>query len=101
MSNYHILLTYIQVTMGKSTTGTQYTMLIPGLEVIYRNAPLHQVIPGDVNGDGVITAADVTALYDFLLNNSTTHLVNGDQNGDGNITAADITAVYDFILGSS
>ena len=101
MSNYPILLTYIQVTMGKSTTGTQYTMLIPGLEVIYRNAPLHQVIPGDVNGDGVITAADVTALYDFLLNNSTTHLVNGDQNGDGNITAADITAVYDFILGSS
>ena len=85
--------------MGKSTTGTQYTMLIPGLEAIYRNAPLHQVIPGDVNGDGNVTAADVTALYDYLLNNDTSHIVNGDQTGDGIITAADITAVYSVLLG--
>lgn len=55
-------------------------------------------IPGDVNGDGTVTAADVTALYDYLLNNDTSHIVNGDQNGDGNITAADITAVYDVLL---
>lgn len=57
------------------------------------------VIPGDVNGDGTVTAADVTALYDYLLNNDNSHIVNGDQNGDGNITAADITAVYDVLLG--
>ena len=57
-------------------------------------------IPGDVNGDGIVTAADVTALYDCLLNNDTSHIVNGDQNGDGNITAADITAVYDVLLSS-
>ena len=55
-------------------------------------------IPGDVNGDGNVTAADVTALYDFLLNNDSSHIVNGDQNGDGNITAADITAVYTILL---
>lgn len=55
-------------------------------------------IPGDVNGDGTVTAADVTALYDYLLNNDNSHIVNGDQNGDGNITAADITAVYDVLL---
>lgn len=59
-----------------------------------------QAIPGDVNGDGVVTAADVTALYDFLLNLETTNLMYGDQNGDGNITAADVTAVYDILLGS-
>ncbi|MBO4723412.1 MAG: dockerin type I repeat-containing protein, partial [Muribaculaceae bacterium] len=58
------------------------------------------VIPGDVNGDGVVTAADVTALYDYLLNNVTTNLVNGDQNGDGDITAADVTAVYNVLLGN-
>ena len=98
MGNYPIELTYIQVTMGKSTTGTEYTMLIPGLEVIYKNAPLSQDVPGDVNGDGNVTAADVTALYDFMLNNDSSHIVNGDQNGDGNITAADITAVYDVLL---
>ncbi|MBR5638193.1 MAG: hypothetical protein IKW83_00375, partial [Muribaculaceae bacterium] len=62
------------------------------------NAPLSQDVPGDVNGDGNVTAADVTALYDFMLNNDSSHIVNGDQNGDGNITAADITAVYDVLL---
>lgn len=59
-----------------------------------------QSIPGDVNGDGFVTAADVTALYDFMLNNDTSHLVNGDQNGDGDITAADVTAVYNILLGN-
>ncbi len=100
MGNYPIQLTYIQVTLGKSTAGQQYTMLIPGLEVIYRHAPLSAPIAGDVNGDGEVTAADVTALYDYLLNNATTHLVNGDQTGDGEITAGDVTAVYDFLLGN-
>ncbi|MBO4721926.1 MAG: leucine-rich repeat protein [Muribaculaceae bacterium] len=57
-------------------------------------------ILGDVNGDGEVTAADVTALYDFLLNNDTSHIVNGDQTGDGDITAADVTAVYNVLLGN-
>jgi hypothetical protein len=100
MGNYPIQLNYVQISMGKPTAGQQYTMLIPGLESIYRYAPLTVVIPGDVDGNGVVTAADVTALYDFLLNDATTHLVNGDQTGDGIITAADVTAVYDILLGS-
>jgi hypothetical protein len=58
-------------------------------------------IPGDVNGDGEVTAADVTALYSWLLNSDNSSLVNGDQNGDGEITAADITSVYNIMLGSS
>ena len=49
---------------------------------------------GDVNGDGVVTAADVTALYNYLLNGDASQLVNGDVNGDGVITSADITEVY-------
>lgn len=53
---------------------------------------------GDVNGDGQVTAADVTALYDVLLNNDYSHVVNGDQTGDGQITAADVTAVYTILL---
>ena len=55
-------------------------------------------IPGDVNGDGQVTAADVTALYDLLLNNNSSNIVNGDQTGDNQITAADITAVYSVML---
>ena len=59
------------------------------------------ILMGDVNGDGSVTAADVTALYDVLLNNNYSNVVNGDQTGDNIITAADVTKVYDVLLGSS
>ena len=52
----------------------------------------------DVNGDGAVTAADVTALYDYLLNNDITYLTTSDVDGDGYITSADITAIYDVLL---
>ncbi len=58
------------------------------------------VVPGDVDGDGFVTAADVTALYNWMLNNDDTGLVYPDQDGDGNITAGDVTAVYNFLLGN-
>lgn len=58
-------------------------------------------IPGDVNGDGSVTSADVTALYNYLLNNDSSALVNPIQDGDEPITAGDITAVYNIILGSN
>ena len=58
------------------------------------------VVPGDVNGDGNVTAADVTAIYNWLLNNDDSSIVNGDQNGDGDITAADVTSVYNILLGN-
>ena len=57
-------------------------------------------VVGDVNGDGNVTAADVTAIYNWLLNNDDSSIVNGDQNGDGNITAADVTSVYNILLGN-
>ena len=57
-------------------------------------------IAGDVNGDGEVTAADVTALYNFLLSGDMSDIVNGDQDGDGQITSGDITAVYTILLGT-
>ena len=58
------------------------------------------IMRGDVNGDGEVTSADVTALYDYMLNNDSSSLVHGDQNGDGQITSSDITAVYSVLLGT-
>ncbi|MBR6490298.1 MAG: dockerin type I repeat-containing protein, partial [Muribaculaceae bacterium] len=60
------------------------------------NAP----IPGDVNGDGIVSSVDVTALYNFLLNNDSSAIVNGDLDGDGVITAGDIVIVYNILLGN-
>ncbi len=57
------------------------------------------VLAGDVNGDGAVTAVDVTLLYNVMLNNDYTDVVNGDQDGDGSITAGDVTFIYNILLG--
>ncbi len=56
-------------------------------------------VEGDVNGDGSVNAADVTALYSFILNGNTTYEATSDINNDNSINAADVTAVYKIILG--
>jgi hypothetical protein len=61
--------------------------------------PLSTSVAGDVNGDGQVTAGDITVLYNFLLSGETNYMVNGDQNGDGEITAGDVTFVYNILLG--
>lgn len=58
------------------------------------------VIPGDVNGDGAVTSADITVLYNYLLNNDSSTMINGDQDGDGAITSGDVTVVYNILLGN-
>ncbi len=76
-----------------------YKAYIDNFTIYYSDELPPETIPGDVNGDGVVTAADVTALYSWLLNNDSSYIVNGDQNGDGVITSADVTAVYNILLG--
>ena len=55
---------------------------------------------GDVNCDGNVTSYDVTAIYNYLLNNDMTYINTLDVTGDGDITAADITALYSIMLGN-
>ena len=56
-------------------------------------------VTGDVNGDGSVTIADVTALIDLLLNGGTPP-TTADVNGDGQVTIADVTALIDMLLGN-
>ncbi len=90
-SEGHLLAT-LTATMGNET----HTVKIKFTNGEQQDNPM----PGDVNGDGNVTAADITALYDFMLNNDNSHIVNGDQTGDNIITAADVTAVYTILLGN-
>lgn len=48
-------------------------------------------LTGDVNRDEAVTASDVTELYNYLLNGSTTYYSTSDVNGDGSVTSADIS----------
>ena len=59
---------------------------------------MSEIIDGDVDLDGKVTSADVTAIYNCILNNDIEHHATCDINGDGNITAANITALYNIIL---
>ena len=83
-----------------STEGTvgNYTNCYKLIDVV--TEPPVVAVPGDVDGDGTVTAGDITLLYNILLNGDYTGVVNGDQDGDGSITAGDITAVYNILLGS-
>ena len=56
--------------------------------------------PGDVDGDGNIGIADVTALIDYLLYGSGSGFYeeNGDFDEDGVIGIADATALIDYLL---
>jgi hypothetical protein len=54
---------------------------------------------GDVNGDGAVTSADVTCLYNYLLNGDESYLATSDVDSDGYITVGDITSIYNILLG--
>ena len=58
---------------------------------------------GDVNRDGDVTIADVTALVNIILGKATEadnyDMKAANVNGDENITIADVTALVNIILG--
>lgn len=81
-------------------TLSQYKNTMPWKEFLYIEQQGGVVIVCDVNCDGSVTAADVTAIYDILLGNSSNFEATADVNGDGNVTAADVTCVYDILLGN-
>ena len=58
-------------------------------------------VTGDVNNDGAVTSADITMVYNYLLNNDETFIATSDVNGDGYITSADVTMIYDILLGNT
>jgi len=52
---------------------------------------------GDVNGDGHVSIADVSALIDYLLSGETA-LAGADCNQSGNVSIADVSALIDYLL---
>ena len=86
----------IQLTPGDEP-GT-YNFKMPAAPVTV-NATFARML-GDVDCDGEVTTADITAIYNFLLNEDDTYIATSDVNGDGFITAADITVIYNILLGS-
>ena len=58
-----------------------------------------EVMIGDVNGSGDVTIADVSALIDYLLDDTNEICIeNANVNGDTEITIADVSALIDMLL---
>ena len=56
----------------------------------------------DVNGDGQVNSADVTAIYSYVANGEASgiSLSAGDVNQDGNVDSGDVAAIYAQIAGN-
>ena len=57
-------------------------------------------IAGDMDSDGMVTIADVTALIDYLLSGDASigDVTNADCDDDGQVNISDVTALIDYLL---
>ena len=71
-------------------------------KIIYKgmryNADAVEGNPYDVNGDGQVNIADVTALIDMLLSPQMLMMHQADVDGNGQLNIADVTFLIDHIL---
>lgn len=81
-----------------------YTFVMPAskVKVTATFVPMPE-LRGDVNGDGDVTIADVSALIDYLLTGDPTgvNLAAANCNGDSDVSIADVSALIDFLLTGS
>ena len=56
------------------------------------------VLPGDANGDGIVSINDITTLIDYLLGNVDEINDGADFDEDGVIGINDLTSIIDFLL---
>lgn len=79
--------------------GTNVELPVTRIEYIYTEGGSTDS-RGDVNNDGDVNIADVTALIDYLLSgdDSSIVLANTDCNDDGITNIADVTALIDYLL---
>ena len=57
-----------------------------------------EFILGDVNGDGIVSIADVTTLIDYLLDNDAMAPVEADIDQSGTVSIKDVTDLIDMLL---
>lgn len=109
---YNVRYTVLIYFPDEVTEPGQYTLTIPaGAVIIYtmdedvNELNFHYTIegagfiPGDVDGDGNVSIADVTALIDILLSDTAAPEA-ADVDGDSSVSIADVTALIDILLSS-
>ena len=95
LSIYPIQLVYIQINMASPTSGQNYSLDIPGMELIY-DYP-QQSASGDVNGDGTIDIQDLNIIINVILGQEDNP--KADVNGNGITDIQDLNTLISTILG--
>ena len=75
-----------------------YTFASAGMVNADENKP---VPSGDVNGDGIVSAADAAAMINYLMGKEETVSANADMNGDGRVNIADAILLTNKLLNPS
>ena len=71
------------------------------LLLVFSIVPAWADVRGDVNGDGAVSPADISALIDYLLGSDTgASAQSADVNNSGSVGPEDISALIDYLLGS-
>lgn len=69
-----------------------------GWNLLKIETPAAEVVPGDLNGDGVVAVTDVEAVVDVLIGKSTGSAA-ADVNGDGKVSVSDVARTIQKMLG--
>ncbi len=70
---------------------------------LYEENEAPEVILGDVNGDGLITATDISVLFAYVMNAgsiSDSAMIAADVNGDGEVNATDASLLAQMVFGA-
>ena len=62
------------------------------------NIEVRDVLPGDVNGDGVVDTLDITRLRRYLAEESVDLFPGADMNGDGAVDIEDLTRLRRYLV---
>lgn len=97
---------YVSTALNMTHRSGEYLKFNSGHEMLIGIQPPEGWVPptytimGDVNMDGNVTIADVTALIDYLLggDDKAIDIEAANVNGDSNVTIADVTALIDMLL---
>ena len=100
LGNFPLHLIYYYLSYNAVTTGEQYSLKIPGMELVYANMPQDVPLTGDVNGDGEVNIADVNCLIGVILGTRQASEFGGRAyvNDDDEVNIADVNAVIAIIL---
>ena len=94
-----VVLTVEMLNMSGSPINPTYTYVEDGPTVTlhFRNG-ITDVVPGNVNGDGLVDISDVNAVINMMLGKEPM-VASVDLNGDNQIDIADVNGVINLMLG--